>query len=335
MPDGSAPSLVPVMSLERLNSYDRIVVAFSGGKDSLACLLKLLDMGVDRSKVELWHHDVDGGPDAERFMDWPVTHDYCAKVAAAFGLPILFQWKEGGFKREMLRDNAATAPTVIELANGERKVVGGKGPANTRLMFPQVTADLSKRWCSAYLKIDVAARAFSNDPRFAAGRFLLVTGERREESAARAKYNELEPHRSNTAKRAVDQWRAVIDLSESDVWDLIGKHGVNPHPAYRLGFGRVSCMACIFGSEAQWGAVKDLAPEVFEEIASLEERFGKTIHRKESVRVRAAKGLNIVQDAPVSLKVLSQSKVFDEPVLMDPAAWKMPAGAFKECGGPT
>lgn len=38
--------------------YDAILVAFSGGKDSLACLLHLLDLGVDRSKIELWHHDV-------------------------------------------------------------------------------------------------------------------------------------------------------------------------------------------------------------------------------------------------------------------------------------
>ena len=40
----------------------------------------------------------------------------------------------------------------------------------------------------ALRQIDVAARVFSNDPRFAQGRFLLLTGERAEESAARARY---------------------------------------------------------------------------------------------------------------------------------------------------
>ena len=39
-----------------INSYDHYIIAFSGGKDSLACLLHLLELGVDRSKVELWHH---------------------------------------------------------------------------------------------------------------------------------------------------------------------------------------------------------------------------------------------------------------------------------------
>jgi len=34
-----------------LNDYDLIILAFSGGKDSLACLLKLLDEGVDKKKT--------------------------------------------------------------------------------------------------------------------------------------------------------------------------------------------------------------------------------------------------------------------------------------------
>ncbi len=43
-----------------LASYDHVIVAFSGGKDSLACLLHLLDLGVPRERIGLWHHDVDG-----------------------------------------------------------------------------------------------------------------------------------------------------------------------------------------------------------------------------------------------------------------------------------
>jgi tRNA(Ile)-lysidine synthase TilS/MesJ len=43
-----------------LNSYDVIVVAFSGGKDSIACVLHLLELGGPRERIELWHHDVDG-----------------------------------------------------------------------------------------------------------------------------------------------------------------------------------------------------------------------------------------------------------------------------------
>jgi 3'-phosphoadenosine 5'-phosphosulfate sulfotransferase (PAPS reductase)/FAD synthetase len=46
-----------------LRSYDHILVSCSGGKDSLACLLHLIDEGADPARIELHHHDVDGrGP---------------------------------------------------------------------------------------------------------------------------------------------------------------------------------------------------------------------------------------------------------------------------------
>ncbi len=43
-----------------LSSYDHIVLATSGGKDSLACLLYLLSKGVPLKIIELWHHLIDG-----------------------------------------------------------------------------------------------------------------------------------------------------------------------------------------------------------------------------------------------------------------------------------
>ncbi len=39
-----------------LSLYHKIIIFMSAGKDSLACLLHLIDLGVDLSKVELWHH---------------------------------------------------------------------------------------------------------------------------------------------------------------------------------------------------------------------------------------------------------------------------------------
>lgn len=79
-----------------LTQYDKIIVAFSGGKDSTACFLHLIDQGVPTEKIELWHHDIDGrGP---LFMDWESTPSYCRAFAKAFNVPIFFSWKEGGFE---------------------------------------------------------------------------------------------------------------------------------------------------------------------------------------------------------------------------------------------
>lgn len=329
------------------SDWDRVVVAFSGGKDSLACVLKLLDLGCPKSKLELWHHDVDGGHSAERFMDWPITAGYVRAVAAALDLPVFFSWKARGFLGEMMRDATPTAPTTFERpvagAAGESAAVledsaGGRGPDGTRLKFPAISADLNTRWCSAYLKIDVAARVFSNDPRFARGRFLLVTGERRQESKARSRYLETEYHRSHSRRRTVVQWRAVIDLTEADVWTLIQRHGVAPHPAYRLGFGRVSCAFCIFGNPDQFATARALLPLQFERVAVVEDQIGYPLRKGVTLREWADRGTRYgvggdsvgVSEAAVAVR----SSRFTLPVLQGDA-WQLPAGAFKECGGPT
>lgn len=91
-------------------------------------------------------------------FDWPCTDAYCTALAQAFGIPLYRSWREGGFVREMGRSGSATAPVAFETAGGREIMVGGREPPGTRGLFPQVSADLSVRWCSAYLKIVVASR---------------------------------------------------------------------------------------------------------------------------------------------------------------------------------
>jgi 3'-phosphoadenosine 5'-phosphosulfate sulfotransferase (PAPS reductase)/FAD synthetase len=263
------------------SSIDKVVVAFSGGKDSLACVLWLLDHGCPRELIELWHHDIDGREDAEHLFDWPITADYCRAVAAHLGIPLYFSWKQGGFLGEMMRVNTRTRPTsferptengiVIETVSGAPKADGSD--IKTRLRFPAVAADLKIRWCSAYLKIDVCKKVFANDPRFSKGRFILVTGERREESTNRSKYAEASQHSTSTLNREVIQWRPVIDDDEAAIWARIEAHGIEAHPAYKLGFGRLSCAFCIFGNADQFASAADILPEQFERIAKVENFF--------------------------------------------------------------
>ena len=194
-----------------LLDYDRYIVSFSGGKDSTACLLYLLDNRVPKEKIELWHQEIDGrGPS---LFDWEVTPDYCRKVGEALGIPVLFQWKEGGFTREMLRDGSLTAPIHFELPDGTMRCVGGeKGKPSTRRRFPQPSPDLRVRWCSAYLKIDVCAAALRHDPRFQDCRTLVLSGERGEESRQRAGYAVLE----GTYWRNTESGPIPVTLWDSD-----------------------------------------------------------------------------------------------------------------------
>ncbi len=318
-----------------MGDYDHIIIAFSGGKDSLACLLSIIESGADKSRIELWHHEIDGRE--SRLMDWPVTPAYCKAIAAAFGIPLYFSWKEGGFEREMTRENALTAQTSFETPGGETGTTGGtRGKRNTRMMFPQVSADLNVRWCSAYLKIDVCASAIRNQERFAGKRTLVVSGERGEESAARGRYKTFEPDRADNRDgrlaRHVDRYRPVHAWKEQDVWDIIERWKVNPHPAYHLGWGRVSCLWCIFGSVNQCASAREIDPVGFGRISDYEARFGKTIHRTMTIGERADAGTPY-ESMTADMAAIAMSVEYSEPIFVN--NWTLPPGAFGESCGPT
>jgi 3'-phosphoadenosine 5'-phosphosulfate sulfotransferase (PAPS reductase)/FAD synthetase len=319
-----------------LDQYDVIAVCYSGGKDSLACLLHLLDLGVPPSKIELHHQDIDG--QGERLMDWPCTHAYVQATADALHLPVVFSWRDGGFVREMLRDNEPTAGVSYQRDGKRFSLPTVRATPGTRRKFPQQSADLSVRWCSAYLKIDVMARVLNNDPAYQGKKILVVTGERREESSARSKYDEVEEHRTNSRSRLVHHWRPVIDWCEQQVWDIITRHRIRPHPAYQLGWGRVSCMNCIFADDDQWASAKELAPTWVERIGDYERDFGTTIKKGVGVEDRARTGREFVSDKPEELRRLAMSPdafTAEQFFLADGESWAPPSGAYKRCGGPT
>lgn len=328
------PESEPAEFVPDLASYHSVLIAFSGGKDSLALLLHLLDLGYPKERIEVHHHSVDGR-EGSTLMDWPITESYCAAVCKALGVRLTFSWRAGGMQREMLRAGTATAPVWIPDGDGYRSV-GGNGPVGTRRKFPQVSADLSVRFCSSSLKIDVMDRYLRNDPKFLNKRTLVLTGERAEESKARANYKVFEAHRSDTRNskrvpRHIDTWRAVHGWSEHRVWDLIAKWKICAHPAYFLGWARCSCRGCIFGNHDQWASVRAIAPAQFEQIAAFEREFKVTIHRKLSVSERANLGTPYAFD-PKWVK-LANSREFNHPVFTDP--WQLPQGAFGDGCGPT
>lgn len=327
-------SAAPIAPGPDLGSYDKILIGFSGGKDSIACVLAVLENGVPPEKIELHHHDIDG--DGASFMDWPITKDYCRKVAKALGVPIYFSWREGGFEREMLRDNQRTAAVVFEKPDGTVGRAGGtNGPLGTRRKFPQQSADLTTRWCSGALKVDVMAAAVRNQERFTGQRTLVVTGERAEESSNRARYKAFEPDRAHSNSRHVDHYRPVHAFDEKQVWDIMKKHGIVPHPSYQLGYGRLSCRNCIFAGANQIATNAALYPQSTGKVAGYEKEFGITIHRKEDLMARAAKGkpYQAAMDMPEVAR-LGESTEWTGPIVVPSHEWKLPAGAFGEKDGP-
>lgn len=320
-----------------MKGYDRYLIQYSTGKDSLSCLLHLLEIGVPPQKIELWHQLVDGR-EGSALMTWPYEVDYARATARHFGLPLLFQWRAGGFERELLKSNDRIAPAHFELPDGRIGQAGGTtGAIATRRRFPQQGANQATRWCSSALKIEVAAAAIRNDERLRHSRTLVITGERAEESPARAKYKEFEPHRADARagklQRHVDHWRPIHRWTERQVWQTIERWGIHPAPAYYLGFSRHSCAGCIFNTPRTWATLAAVNPAQFQRIAALEKEFGVTIRRD---RRYITELLLDYQPYPTDPAMVAKamSETWVGPVTMDP--WVLPQGAYaKENCGPT
>lgn len=338
------PNSSQLISLDASDAfgYALIIISFSGGKDSLALLLKLLEMGVPKDRIELWHQCIDGAPlkfgGVPGLMDWACTESYVLALGAALGIRVRFQWKVGGFEGELLRENNRTKPYTFELRDGTLKTTGGdRGKESTRRKFPQVSADLNVRYCSSYLKIMVSGVALCNDPDLAGINILFVSGERREESPGRAKYAEIERHRSSSGKRRIDHWRAVIDWTEAEVWAIIARWRIIPHPAYYLSWSRCSCAGCIFNGASEWRTLSEIDPQRFNRIAAYEREFGLTIQRTESVIEQAARGTSLIQpgDEPMIALALSHSYPQDRIFVPEGEEWVLPRGAFRGGAGPS
>lgn len=156
------------------------------------------------------------------------------------------------------------------------------------------------------------------------------------QSKARANYAISEPDRTDSRSgkkaRVVDHWRPVRDWKKAEIWAIMERWKIRPHPAYQMGFGRVSCATCIFGNKNQWASSARVAPDQVNRIAALEQSFGRTIKRKESVPDMVAQGVPYPAITP-ELSSISQMTTYPLPIIMDP--WELPAGAFGDGCGPT
>ena len=339
-----------------LEEYDLIVVLFSGGKDSTACFLKLLEMGVPKEKIELWHHDIDGG-NPKRHMDWRCTKNYVKSFSCSFGVTLRVSYRVNGFFGELYRIGASEPVEWIdpetETVNKCRyslnyqKCLEIRSQAfedmeellkqyGCRLKFPAKSQDLSKRWCSAYLKIAVADSVMSNlETTRTDARILIVSGERRGESAGRAKYNEMEIHRTNAVirnNRLVHQWRCCIGYTEKDVWEIIKRHHINPHPCYRLGWNRCSCAACIFSTPPLMAGYKELYPKEFESLCDDEKRLGFTIDNNKCLEeyISGARSCLNMSDKQALHAILTGEYPVEDIYVED---WHYPVGAFHGAEG--
>src|SRR5581483_1966151 len=153
-----------------------IIIAFSGGKDSVALVLHMISLGVNPDRIHLHHHEVDGK--GANLFDWPCTASYCEAFARAFNLKLFFSYRKGGIYRAIYRKSEPRQDIYFQLEPGGsfHVIESDQSAINTRLKFPAVSGSLVTRWCSSEVKIDVLKSIICRHPDYQ-DKVIVLTGE--------------------------------------------------------------------------------------------------------------------------------------------------------------
>jgi len=242
------------------------VANHSGGKDSMACLIKL-SRRVPLSQIIVVHASLGA-------MEWPGALEKAQEHAQSLGLPF-FVAKANKSLFDMVVHRRATRPDAPS--------------------WPSA----SNRQCTSDLKRDPIAkvvRQYAN----AHGFTLIINclGIRAEESIARGKRPAFSVNsRETNSKREVFEWLPIHSLKLSHVWGLISTQPVKRHYAYLLGNERLSCVFCIMASRNDLVVGQRHNPELFNQYVALEKQTGYTMHQSRESLLELVLGKEYAQAA--------------------------------------
>ncbi|MBJ2220964.1 hypothetical protein [Pseudomonas sp. MF7453] len=104
---------------------------------------------------------------------------------------------------------------------------------------------------------------------------------------------------------------------------------------YRLGWGRFSCMTCIYNSPKVWATIKKYFPERVTPIAGYEDEFGCTISRQKINVVDLSATAEAFDITDLDALAQARQREYVLPIFTpEGKAWQLPAGAFvtEGCG---
>jgi 3'-phosphoadenosine 5'-phosphosulfate sulfotransferase (PAPS reductase)/FAD synthetase len=204
------------------------LVSYSGGKDSGALVLHLMEQGVPNLVLVFcdthWEH--------------PATYRYAYEFAQAVGLRLRVVDSEG----------------MVNLCLRKKRA------PSTRVRF--CTQELKLKPFERYVKT-LHEQGFDT---------VVWIGVRAEESPARAKMPESE----HSDYYDCEVRRPILGYTIDDVKAIHARHGLELNPLYKLGMGRVGCMPCIMANKDELKSIADRFPEVFDKVADLEDKLGRT-----------------------------------------------------------
>ncbi len=249
-----------------LQSFDRIMVNSSAGKDSQVALdvtVKAADeAGVPRDRIVVFHADL-SKPDGTRNVEWDGTRELAEEHAEHYGLRFITIQREQG--------------DILDHVLDRHRTLRARGDTTTPA-WPSSTA----RWCTSDHKRGMGRRALTmlaRDVGRKPARILNVMGFRRQESPARAKKVALRYDESASGKgtvRQVWEWCPILEWTVDEVWERIRSIGTQHHPAYDAGMPRLSCRLCVLAGKDALILSAQLNPELAQEYLAVEQEVGHT-----------------------------------------------------------
>lgn len=225
----------------------RVIVSFSGGKDSTAMLLHMIELGEHIDEVVC----------CDTYKEFPAMYRHIEKVKAVV--------EDAGIKFTMLKNDKS-----FDYLMFDHKVNRKNKELDHLLGYSW--ADSRSRWCTTLLKTNLIDRYFSDmrkeyDVIQCVG---IATDEQyRLERDGNKRYDKRHP---------LVEW----GWSEQDALNYCYEHGYDWEGLYEL-FGRVSCWCCPLKSLGELRTMYNLFPELWEELKDMDRRTWRKFKKDYSV----------------------------------------------------
>lgn len=205
---------------------DRLMVGVSGGKDSTATCLYLLEQGLTKDDFDRCFWDTG--------WESPQTYDYLNELEDTIGT---IQRHRADIGIDKLPDH------IKAFILKEEAELGYVSPFIRLVFVMGIFPSHVRKYCTSYLKMRVATKKLKESD----DQYISVSGIRAKESKARSQMKEW----SFNDRMDAWEWRPIINWSVSDVVDIHKRFGLAPNAAYIRGASRVGCYPCIYARKKQ------------------------------------------------------------------------------------
>lgn len=233
--------------VEALAASGALFVAnHSGGKDSQAQLIKLLEV-VPNSQIVVVHASL--GP-----MEWSGALELAQQQAEDAGLPFIV---------------AKARKTLLEMVE-RRYQSRPEVPSWPSASHRQCTSDLKRGPIQREVRRYAKANSFKV--------IVNCLGLRAEESPGRAKRQIFSRMGISNSVHTWYEWLPLHEMKTTEIFATIAAAGQKPHYAYAQGNDRLSCVFCLFGSKGDLRNGRRHRPELLLQYDAMEKHTGYTMH---------------------------------------------------------